>query len=71
MSEQVEWEIVWTAPDGLKRHSEGAQSRFGLTRAKKIQHELGEPWMVVHYHTLVPPAEHELWLKGAGKRWSP
>ncbi len=70
MSEQVEWEIVHVDKDGLHRHSEGAQSRFGLTRARKIAKALREPWHVVHWHTLVSPEEHADWLAGKGKNWS-
>ncbi len=72
MSELVEWEVLHVDKAGqIIRHSEGAQSRFGLTRAKKIAKALGEPWKVNHYHTLIPPDEHEAWLKGAGRNWSP
>lgn len=71
MSEMVEWEVVHVAKDGLKRHTEGAQSRFGLTTARQIAKKLGEPWYVIHYHTMVNPEEHDAWLKGGGKRWSP
>lgn len=71
MSELIEWEVVHADKDGIHRHSEGAQSRFGLTRAKKIAKALGEPWHVVHWHTFVSPDEHEAWLKGGGQRWSP
>lgn len=72
MSELVEWEVLHVEPNGnIQRHSEGAQSRFGLTRARQIAQELGPPWVVNHYHTLVPPEKHEQWLKGAGASWSP
>lgn len=72
MSEQVEWEVLRVDKTGqIVRHNEGAQSRFGLTRANQIAKALGEPWKVNHYHTLVPPDEHEAWLKGGGKRWAP
>lgn len=72
MSELVEWEVLHVDKAGnIVRHSEGAQSRFGLTRARKIAKALGEPWKVNHYHTLVPPDEHEAWLQGQGKHWSP
>lgn len=82
MGEQVEWEIIriGKAKDAegnpipgaaIERHSEGAQTRFGLSRAREVAKNLGKPWQVVHYHTLVPPDEHEQWLRGAGKNWSP
>lgn len=72
MSELVEWEVLHVEQSGrIARYSEGAQTRFGLTRAHQIAKELGPPWKVNHYHTLVPPEEHEQWLKGTGKRWAP
>lgn len=70
MSEQVEWEIVHLADEGPKRHNEGAQSRFGLTRAQGIAKTLGPPWYVIHHQTQLQPDEHAEWLKGGGQNWS-
>lgn len=54
--DEVEWGVYKIDPAGLKvRHSEGAQTVFGLTRARKVLKELGEGWTVLHAHTGEPP----------------
>jgi hypothetical protein len=46
----IEWAIVKLGRRGVEaRHSEGAQTVFGLMRAMKIVRHLGEPWVVRHY----------------------
>lgn len=69
-----------TAEGGLRRHVEGvggtSRDRFTLPEARQFFARLtrAEPdadWRMLHHHTLVTPAEHEDWINGAGKRWSP
>jgi hypothetical protein len=67
-SELIEWRIckvrrartagernpgVWTF------HSEGAQSTFGLTRARKILKALGAGWEIRHARTFEQPVEEK------------
>lgn len=42
--ELIEYVIARTENGQIKYHTEGAQSVFGLTRAKKIAKALGPPW---------------------------
>ncbi len=71
MAERVEWIIHRFDEKGIpRRHMEGAQGLFGLTRAQEICKKLGEDWQVLHHVTMVTPAEHEAWLKGRGNLWS-
>lgn len=56
--DEIEWGVYKIAPDGSKvRHSEGAQTVFGLTRARKVLKELGEGWVVLHTSTGDPPPD--------------
>jgi hypothetical protein len=47
----VEWTLVKLGRTGVveARHSEGAQSVFGIGRARKILKELGAGWVIRHY----------------------
>ena len=63
MDERVEWCVLRVTKEGkIEYHSEGAQSRFGKTKALQIAKSLGLPWVVNHFYTLVPPEAHEQWL---------
>lgn len=64
MSERVEWEVLHVDIHGrIKRHNEGAQFRFGLSRAQQIAKALGPPWVVNHFYTLAHPEGHAVWLQ--------
>ncbi len=58
-SERIEWSIVKTrAGEVIARHSEGAQTVFGRTRAKKILKALdGAGWEIRRAATLESPDE--------------
>lgn len=59
-SELIEWRISKTAQGRRVFHSEGAQSIFGLSRARKILKLLGgDPWEIVHKDTFEPPTEEK------------
>lgn len=56
--DEVEWAVYKIAPDGSKvRHSEGAQTVFGLTRARRVAKELGAEWVVLHAEGGTPPGQ--------------
>ena len=59
--EPIEWSIIRFDRDGkMLRHNEGAQSVFGLERARKVVHKLGPGWKIRHVDTLVePPTDTE------------
>jgi hypothetical protein len=78
MSEQVEWRVLWEDEGGVIHNGmDGAQSMFGLTRAKDLAKKLGPPWQVKHRTTLLTPDEHAPTLKTEGEvpafgsQWSP
>ncbi len=60
-SELIEWRICRPQPkgvDGWIFHSEGAQSIFGLSRARKILRELTrdrKTWEIRHVDSFEPP----------------
>lgn len=56
-AELIEWCIVKQEPERLLRHSEGAQTVFGLTRARQIAKKLGPSWRIRHIDTQKPPEE--------------
>jgi hypothetical protein len=67
-SELIEWRICKVtrqriegerSPGMWTFHSEGAQSTFGLTRAKKILKVLGPGWEIRHSSTFEPPTEEK------------
>ena len=54
--EPIEWSIIRFDRDGkMSRHNEGAQSVFGIERARKILKKLGPGWKVRHMDTLAEP----------------
>lgn len=60
MGELVEWRVIWTDEHGtIHNASDGAQSIFGLTRAKDLAKRLGPPWQAVHRTTMLPPDAHQ------------
>lgn len=60
MGEQVEWRVLKEDEHGtIHNASDGAQSMFGLTNAKKLAQKLGPPWQVRHRTTMLTPEEHE------------
>lgn len=60
MSELIEWRVVKELENGVWHNaSDGAQSMFGLTTAKKLAQRLGPPWQVKHRTTMLGPEEHE------------
>lgn len=76
MGELVEWRVIWTDEHGtIHNASDGAQSMFGLTNAKKLAQKLGPPWQVKHRTTMLPPDEHEVTVKTElqtfGSPWAP
>jgi hypothetical protein len=68
-----EWIVVKLDPtaEGGLRHFAGVETRYPLASAKAIVHAHGAPWRLLHFHTLVNPVEHQLWLNGAGAKWAP
>lgn len=59
-SELIEWRIgkprrAHRPNEGWVFHSEGAQSTFGLTRARRILKNLGAGWEIRHATTFEPP----------------
>ena len=45
----IEWVVLKIGRHGIEaRHSEGAQTVFGLARAREIRKSLGDPWSVRH-----------------------
>jgi hypothetical protein len=58
-SEAIEWVITCISKGRRLFHSEGAQTVFGLTRARKIVKLLGEPWKIAHKDTFdeAPPKD--------------
>jgi hypothetical protein len=78
MSEQVEWRVMWEDEHGTWHNAQdGAQTLFGLTRAKELAQKLGAPWQVRHRASLLSPDEHEAAVKTAGQaqiygsQWAP
>jgi hypothetical protein len=68
----AEWIVCHVSGTGLQIHKDDQGTNlFERGDAGRLASKLGTPWKVNHYHTLVPPHEHDLWLKGAGKRWAP
>lgn len=70
-----EWMVIRldaAQPNGFEPHAgDGGKTRFDLPTATRIQMERGRDWQVLHYHTMVNPKEHDLWLRGAGRMWAP
>ena len=58
--EPIEWQLMKQAKLGLLRHSEGAQTTFGLSRARRILKNLGPGWAIVHMTTHAPPPDDQL-----------
>ena len=60
-SELIEWSVVQFKDGKILRHNEGAQSVFGLTRARQVQKKLGPAWRVRKAADLFesPPDEKE------------
>jgi len=58
-SELIEWQVVRTDKGERRVHSEGAQSVFGRTRARKVAKELGPPWRVVNLKNEEPTDEDD------------
>lgn len=56
-SELIEWVVTRLEKGQRKFHTEGAQSVFGMTRARKVAKALGPPWEVAHRDLLTPPIE--------------
>ncbi len=80
MTEQVEWRVLWQDEHGTIHNGvDGAQSMFGLTRAKDLAKKLGPPWEVKHRATMLSPDEHEVAMKKQAEivqskpwgRWAP
>jgi len=76
MGEQVEWRVLWEDEHGTVHNGmDGAQSMFGLTRAKDLAKRLGPPWRVAHRATMLTPEEHEAITKSEGQtfgsQWAP
>ena len=59
MGESVDWIVARRDKAGLIRASHGAQVLFGRTSARKLAHELGAPWQVLHASTLEPPPKDD------------
>jgi hypothetical protein len=56
--DEVEWGVYKIEPDGSRvRHSEGAQTVFGLTRARKVLKELGAEWVILDQEGNPPPTQ--------------
>lgn len=51
----IEWVVTCTDKGIRKFHTEGAQSVFGITRARKVAKALGPPWVVRKRVTLEEP----------------
>lgn len=59
-SELIEWRICRTHQGRYLFHSEGAQSVFGLSRARKILKALGgDPWKIIHQSTFEEPKKDQ------------
>jgi len=59
-SELIEWRIAKRRRGEIVAfHSEGAQSTFGLSRARKILKGLGPGWEILKASSLEPPPEKE------------
>lgn len=59
MSEQVEWRVLREDEHGVIHNaSDGAQSMFGLTAARRLARKLGPPWQVLHRTSMLTPEEH-------------
>lgn len=56
-SEPIEWQIVRLERGRVIVHSEGAQTVFGRTRAKKVLKELGPGWFLRNIHSGDEPDE--------------
>lgn len=54
-SEMIEWVVTCVRKGERCFHSEGAQTQFGLTRARKVVKALGPPWEVRKVSTLEEP----------------
>jgi hypothetical protein len=80
----AEWLVLAVDPDGQVRSqsdrgettlgltdTQAHGQRYTLTQAQVMAASLGPPWKVNHHQTLVPPDQHEAWLKGRGIIWSP
>ena len=61
--ELIEWQIIKIdrrhGIETVLRHSEGAQTTFGLSRARTIAKKLGAGWRVVHATTYAEPTDTE------------
>ena len=61
--ELIEWQIIKIdrrhGIETVLRHSEGAQTTFGLSRARTIAKKLGAGWRVVHATTYAEPTATE------------
>jgi hypothetical protein len=58
-SELIEWYVTCVVDGQRKFASEGAQTVFSLTRARKVVKSLGEPWKIVHKDTFAEPQKEE------------
>jgi hypothetical protein len=56
-SELIEWVVTRVKNGERTFHTEGAQSVFGLTRARKVVKALGPPWEVRKQSTLEEPTK--------------
>jgi hypothetical protein len=58
---RIEWELVHTdSRTGQQvKHSEGAQTVFGLARARKILKLLGPGWRIQHRDDRSDPGDRE------------
>jgi hypothetical protein len=57
--ESVEWLVAYPDEQGtLKAARDGAQTVFGLTRAKKVAKQVGPPYALYHYQTRLPEKLH-------------
>lgn len=68
----LEWLVIRTSGDNIPEAGFAQDGdRRTLADATARQVELGIPWSVSHYFTMVPPADHQRWLNGAGAKWAP
>lgn len=56
-SELIEWVVVQEVRGEMHMHSEGAQTVFGLTRAKRVCKGLGPPWEIRRINSFEKPEE--------------
>lgn len=68
----VEWLVLRTTGEDLPAagFEQDGDKRTLADATTRVQ-QLGPPWVVNHFHTLVPPNEHQRWINGAGRMWAP